>query len=109
MSGYMPWDSVFDLIKTGIDKIWPDKTEADKAKAALAQAELQGALKEMEVQWENANAQIKVNEQEAASTNIFVAGWRPFVGWVCGSAFAWTFVLQPIVVTVFAAVGHPID
>lgn len=44
MSGLlqMPWDSAIDLIKTGIDKIWPDKTEADKAKAALAQAQLQG-------------------------------------------------------------------
>jgi len=27
----MPWDGVVDLLKTGIDKIWPDKTEADKA------------------------------------------------------------------------------
>ncbi|MEJ2792312.1 3TM-type holin [Iodobacter sp. LRB] len=109
MSGLMPWDSVIDLINTGIDKIWPDKTEAEKAKAALAQAQLQGALKDMEEQWENAKAQIEVNKQEAASNSVFIAGWRPFIGWVCGSAFAWSFVFQPIVIMIANVVGHPID
>lgn len=105
----MPWDSVVDLIRVGIDKIWPDKTKADEARAALVQAQLAGSLKDLEDQWESAKAQLEVNRQEAASTSVFVAGWRPFIGWVCGSAFAWTFVLQPAVVTVLAAVGHPID
>lgn len=109
MNGIMPWDSVIDLIKTGIDKIWPDKTEAEKAKAALAQAQLQGALKDMEEQWENAKAQIEVNKQEAASNSVFIAGWRPFIGWTCGSAFAYAYVLQPIVVMVSNTIGHPID
>jgi len=109
MSGIMPWDGVVDLLKTGIDKIWPDKTEADKAKAALAQAEVAGNLQEMQNQWESAKEQIEVNKQEAANNSIFVAGWRPFIGWVCGSAFAWTFVFQPIVVAVAAAIGRPIN
>lgn len=109
MSGFMPWDSVVDLIKTGIDKIWPDKTEADKAKAALEHAQLAGALKEMEVEWDNAKAQIEVNKQEAASNNIFVAGWRPFIGWTCGAAFAYTYVLQPVIVMVLNVSGNPID
>jgi hypothetical protein len=109
MSGIMPWDGVVDLLKTGIDKIWPDKTEADKAKAALAQAEVAGNLQELQNQWENAKEQIEVNKEEAANNSIFVAGWRPFIGWVCGSAFAWAFVFQPIVVAVAAAIGRPID
>jgi hypothetical protein len=109
MSGIMPWDGVVDLLKTGIDKIWPDKTEADKAKAALAQAEVAGNLQEMQNQWENAKEQIEVNKEEAANNSIFVAGWRPFIGWVCGSAFAWAFVFQPIVVAVAAAMGRPIN
>ena len=37
-------------------------------------------------------AQIEVNKTEAQSRNIFVAGWRPFVGWTCGIALAWHFV-----------------
>lgn len=40
-------------------------------------------------------AQIEVNKVEAASTSLFVAGWRPFCGWVCGSALAYNFILQP--------------
>ncbi len=30
---------------------------------------------------------------EAGHRSIFVAGWRPFIGWVCGFALAWHFIL----------------
>ena len=42
-------------------------------------------------------AQVEVNKQEAQPRSIFVAGWRPFVGWVCGIALAYHFVLAPII------------
>ena len=42
------------------------------------------------------SAQIEVNKQEAANQNIFVSGWRPFIGWVCGIAFALNFLLFPV-------------
>ena len=58
-------------------------------------------------------AQMGVNAAEAAHKSLFVAGWRPFVGWVCASALAWQFVLLPIfttVVTTIAAInGVPVD
>ena len=54
---------------------------------------------------ELAVAQIEVNKAEAASGSIFKGGWRPFIGWVCGSAFAYHFVLQPVIVFVVLAVG----
>ena len=41
--------------------------------------------------------QIEVNKVEAASGSLFVAGWRPFIGWVSGFGVAWTFVLSPMV------------
>lgn len=41
-------------------------------------------------------AQLEVNKVEAAHSSIFVAGWRPFVGWVCGFALAWNFIAYPI-------------
>ncbi len=87
--------SLFDFGAKIIDKIFPDKTQADQAKAALALAQQQGQLQEEQAAWDNARAQLEVNKQEAASGSLFVAGWRPFIGWVCGSAFAWSFVLQP--------------
>lgn len=41
--------------------------------------------------------QIAVNKIEAAHKSLFVAGWRPFIGWVCGVAIAYAFVLQPLI------------
>jgi hypothetical protein len=57
---------------------------------------------------ELAMAQIDVNKAEAASTSIFKGGWRPFIGWTCGSAFAYHFVLQPLLVFVLVSTGHPV-
>jgi hypothetical protein len=41
-------------------------------------------------------AQIDVNREEARSTNMFIAGWRPFVGWTCGAALAYASIAEPI-------------
>lgn len=41
-------------------------------------------------------AQIKVNENEANSTNWFVAGWRPAVGWICAIALGYVSVCEPV-------------
>lgn len=55
--------------------------------------------------YENAKLQIEVNKAEAASASLFKGGWRPFIGWVCGIAFAYHFVVQPILVFVLVAAG----
>jgi hypothetical protein len=52
-------------------------------------------------------AQIEVNKAEASSGSLFKGGWRPFIGWVCGGAFAYHFVLQPVIV--FAVLTAGID
>ena len=41
-------------------------------------------------------AQINVNKEEAKSLNVFVAGWRPFVGWVCGLGLAYVAIIEPL-------------
>ena len=43
-------------------------------------------------------AQAAVNRVEAAHRSRFVAGWRPFIGWICGAALAWNFVLRDLLV-----------
>jgi hypothetical protein len=53
-------------------------------------------------------AQIEVNKAEAASNSVWKGGWRPFVGWVCGTAFAYHFVIQPLAIFVVAAYGMEI-
>ena len=52
--------------------------------------------------------QLKVNAAEASHASIFVAGWRPFIGWVCGVALAYQYVAVPIIMWVGYWVGHPI-
>ena len=50
-------------------------------------------------------AQIEVNKAEAASGSFFKGGWRPFVGWVCAVAFAYHFVIQPLLIFIFSFIG----
>ena len=50
-------------------------------------------------------AQLEINKAEAASGSLFKGGWRPFVGWTCGIAFAYHFVLQPLLIFIFAYIG----
>ncbi len=40
--------------------------------------------------------QAEINKVEAQHRSIFVAGWRPFIGWVCGAALAWNYILHPL-------------
>ena len=52
--------------------------------------------------------QLKVNEAEAQSSSIFVAGWRPFIGWVCGAALLYSYLLVPLVVWLGFVIGKPV-
>jgi phenylpyruvate tautomerase PptA (4-oxalocrotonate tautomerase family) len=50
-------------------------------------------------------AQIAVNKAEASNGNLFVAGWRPAIGWICGAALAFHFILAPLISSAFAWAG----
>lgn len=71
-----------------VDRI-PDPNERARAREQVEQQML-SALTAL------VQGQLEINKQEAAHSNVFVAGWRPFVGWVCGTALAWNFVLYPV-------------
>ena len=91
-------DSVVGIAGKVLDKFIQDKD---------LKAKLQH---EMDMQLHNANlAQIDVNKAEAASGSIFKGGWRPFVGWVCGVAMLYHFLLQPIIVFTLSASGITCD
>jgi hypothetical protein len=53
-------------------------------------------------------AQIAVNSEEAKSGSLFVSGWRPWLGWVCGAAFTWQYVLLPVATFILAACGKSV-
>ena len=93
-----PITAITELIKTGLEKYIPDANAREQAASQLA-----GQLHAQVM------AQIEVNKVEAASSNLFVAGWRPFVGWCCGSAYAYTFVVQPFLLFMLTAAQVPIN
>lgn len=80
-------------VGTVIDRVIVDKNAAEKAKL-----EIERELLRSSVQGEL--AQLEINKIEAASPNIFVAGWRPFIGWVCGIALALQYAIMPQVIWV---------
>lgn len=75
---------------------FPSKADQDKAQLAILQA----------LQASDAT-QAQTNTAEAANTNLFVAGWRPFIGWICGVALLYQFLLLPVGMFASYASGHP--
>lgn len=76
-------------------------SEESKLKAAEFE------LKAQQLLADQMKAQTDINAVEAAHDNIFVAGWRPMIGWVCGIAFAYHFILQPLLVFIYTITsGH---
>lgn len=89
-----------ELLKAGIDiinKFIPDKDLAAKLQQELLLKGLEIDRQYLDVAAAEAAQQASINQTEAASTNIFVAGWRPFIGWVCGAGFAYQFMVYPTV------------
>lgn len=89
--------AIFTMGGKIIDKIWPDKVEAEKAKLKLFELTQAGEFKELEAELEKARLQVGVNTAEANSGSNFRGGWRPFIGWVCGMGLLYAVLLQPII------------
>lgn len=98
------WPLLVEPISQLLDKLIPDPDARAKAQAELKSMD----LKAFEMALAADAAQTHVNAVEAASPSLFVAGWRPFIGWVCGVAFAYHYVLQPFLAFLMAATGHPV-
>lgn len=84
-----------------VDKIFPDKVAQAKDREAFI---LQARTLDIQA----AASQTAVNQAEAANASIFVAGWRPFIGWACGVIFVYHFLVIPLIVTIMAAKGTPL-
>jgi roadblock/LC7 domain-containing protein len=81
--------ALLPALGTLVDRLIPDKAAAEKAKAEM-EMQLVNAANEA------AMAQVEVNKIEAGHSSVFVAGWRPFIGWVCAAGLAWAFVVAPV-------------
>lgn len=94
--------AVSSLAQTVVQRIWPDANEVERSKAERIAAELNNEYKLM-------LGQLKINEIEARHANVFVSGWRPFIGWCCGIALLYAAIFEPIarfVAVVFFGFNH---
>lgn len=69
---------------------------------ARAEAKEQAEAELLSVISANIQGQLEINKAEAQHKSVFVAGWRPFIGWVCGLGLAWQFLGEPIVSWIIA-------
>ena len=89
-----------DAIAAGLkilDKFVPDPQAREEAEKALRDS-LQA--------WDGQQA--AVNAAEAQSSSLFVAGWRPAVGWICAAGFAWKYIGLPLGEFISVAAGYPV-
>jgi len=98
-----PISAGLGLLDTFIGKFVKDKDLAVQLKADARSEEFQGNLALL-------MGQIKINMVEAAHKSIFVAGWRPYVGWICGTGVGIKFIIMPIAeFIVILVVAEPPD
>ena len=97
----MTFDPLTALLEVGskvIDRLWPDPIQRDAAKLELFKLQQAGELQAM-------IGQLEINKEEAKSPSMFVSGWRPFIGWVCGAACAWNWIGLKVALFVAAYFG----
>ena len=81
--------SLFGGGLSGVGSLAKDLREAFKGKELDPEKQLEAATKLVELQ-------SKINEIEAGHRSIFVAGWRPMVGWICGIGLAYATFIEPL-------------
>lgn len=91
-----------------INKVIPTPMTAEQkvqAQIQLLQLQQSSEGQELNAQLQATAQQTDTNKVEAASNSLFVAGWRPFVGWVCGSGLAYQYLVNPLF-SWFALIVH---
>ncbi len=81
-----------------IDKVVPDANLRDKIKQAVFDNEHELKTLAIKAEAEAKQGQLDINREEAKHSSVFVAGWRPFIGWICGFIFLYTYILRDFLV-----------
>src|SRR3546814_2128891 len=83
---------IINAVKDVVSEVVVEKDKKNELNVRLQELE----DKANERLHEEVMAQSEVNKVEAAHPSIFVAGWRPFIGWGCGCAFIYSAILAPL-------------
>lgn len=101
-----PLDAVFELGKGLIDRVWPDPQQQAVELRKLEELKQRGDLAELNAHVQQIQGQLRINEKEAEHPSVFVAGWRPFVGWVGGFSLAYMGILEPFMRFIAKMLGY---
>lgn len=88
--------SIFEIGKSIINKVWPDPAQQAQAQMELLKLQQTGELAQLAADLQLSLAQAEINKAEAQSVDFWRGGWRPYIGWVCGTGLAYQFVLRPL-------------
>lgn len=91
---------ILEVGKTLLDRFVPDPQKKAEAEMEFVRMAAEGELKQV-------IAQLEINAREAAHPSIWVAGWRPYFGWVGGTAFAYVGIIKPLLTWVATIKGWP--
>lgn len=91
-----PLSAALDLGKMAVARLWPDPAKQAEELRKLEEMHQKGQLAELQAHVKLMLAQVEVNVQEAKHKSVFVAGWRPFIGWVGGFSLAYAGVIHPL-------------
>ena len=95
--------SILPAVTDVIGRFLPEDKEARAKAERQLEKQLATHLAKIDV------AQLEINKTEAAHRSIWVSGWRPFIGWSCGVALAWSYVVTPILHFGLAQAGLLVD
>jgi hypothetical protein len=85
---------VAGLVDTVLKRVLPPEKMSDSERAHL-EAEMRLAIQNFD--WQSVLGQLEINKQEAKHTSLFIAGWRPGMGWVGVIGMAYHMILAPVV------------
>ena len=95
-------ESVFDLGKVAIEKIWPDETKRAEELRKLEELRQNGDLARLNARVQLMVEQIRVNREQAKHKSLFVAGARPAAIWAGVFAMIWTGIIHPVLTWAWA-------
>ena len=93
-----PLTAILDIGGKLIDKLFPDPAAKAAASLELFRLQQSGELAVMANETMLAKLQTDINVEDAKNPNLFVSGWRPFIGWICGTGLGYQFLVYPILV-----------
>ena len=102
-------DSVLDIGKTAIERIWPDPQDRFKHEVELRKLAQAGDLEVLKAHVSLLVEQAKTNQIDAQSGRFWQSGWRPGIGWLCGAIFAYAYLVYPLLIWLWTAQGFDPD